>query len=167
MSNVSGRKRTWKNSGLIGNRTMSFAISGRNAMHWVHQANWRAGHSEFVIYPMVEKTWIEIWIIFWTADKDMNIFTAKIMFTVIVSLLLSSCFFNVKLAWLLQISWDDSLYYCVQLSVTLHLLILIYITRSLSTNALITFAHLSFSSKLITQGTFTAIACSCVDTCTV
>lgn len=167
MNNLRGWKRTWKNSGLIGNRTMSFAISGRNAMHWVHQANWRAGHSEFVIYPMVEKTWIEIWIIFWTADKDMNIFTAKIMFTVIVSLLLSSCFFNVKLAWLLQISWDDSLYYCAQLSVTLHLLILIYITRSLSINALITFAHLSFSSKLITQRTFTAIACSCVNTCTV
>ena len=167
MNNLGGWKRTWKNSGLIGNRILTFAISGRKAIHWANQANWRASHSEFVIYPMVEKTWIEIWIKFWTADKDMNIFTAKIMFTGIVSLLLSSSFFNVKLAWLLQISWDDSLYYCAQLSVTLHLLIVIYITRSLSTNALITFAHLSFSSKLITQRTFTAIACSCVNTCTV
>ena len=44
----------------------------------------------------------------------LNILTAKIMFTVIVSLLLSSSFFDVKLAWLLQGSWDDSLFYCAQ-----------------------------------------------------
>ena len=36
------------------------------------------------------------------------------MFTVIVSLLLSSSFFDVKLAWLLQGSWNDSLFYCAQ-----------------------------------------------------
>lgn len=85
------------------------------------------------------------------------------MFTVIVSLLLSSSFFDVKLA----VHGMIPLFIVPSLSVTLHLLILIYITRSLSTNALITFAHLSFSSKLITQGTLTAIACSCVNTCTV
>ena len=36
------------------------------------------------------------------------------MFTVTVSLLLSSSFFDVKLARLLQGSWDDSPFYCAQ-----------------------------------------------------
>ena len=35
-------KGTWKNSGLTGNRTLTFAMTERNA-----QANWRAGHCGF------------------------------------------------------------------------------------------------------------------------
>ena len=32
MNNLSGWKRTWKNSGLTGNRTLIFAMTGRNAL---------------------------------------------------------------------------------------------------------------------------------------
>ena len=48
---------------VIKNRTLSFAMTGRNALsfYWANQANWRASHCEFVIYPMVAMTWIEIY----------------------------------------------------------------------------------------------------------
>ena len=45
-------------------------------LHWANQANWRAGHVEFVLNPMVEMTWMEIYemkFIFWTVDKDMKV----------------------------------------------------------------------------------------------
>ena len=32
MNNLSGWKRTWKNSGLTGNRTLTFVMTGRNAL---------------------------------------------------------------------------------------------------------------------------------------
>ena len=41
-------------------RDSAFAITGRNVLS-INQVNWRAGHCEFVIYPMVELTWIEIY----------------------------------------------------------------------------------------------------------
>ena len=36
-------------------RDSAFAITGRNVLS-INQVNWRAGHCEFVIYPMVELT---------------------------------------------------------------------------------------------------------------
>ena len=52
-------KRTWL--GLTGNRTLSFATDrSQRFIHWVNLANRRAGHCEFVIYPM-EMTWMEIY----------------------------------------------------------------------------------------------------------
>ena len=48
---------------VIRNRNLSLAMTGRNALssYWANQANWRASHCEFVIYPMAEMTWIEIY----------------------------------------------------------------------------------------------------------
>ena len=46
------------------------------SIHWGNQANYRVGHCEFEIYPMVEMTWIEtseMTHVFWTADKDVKV----------------------------------------------------------------------------------------------
>ena len=34
--------------------------STQRSIHWANQSNWRAGHCEFVNYPMVEIAWMEI-----------------------------------------------------------------------------------------------------------
>ena len=58
MNNLSGWKRTWKNSGLTRNWT-DWPLQW---LHYANQGNWRAGHCEFVIklYSMVAMTWKEI-----------------------------------------------------------------------------------------------------------
>ena len=55
-------KKKLKNSGVTGNRILlTFVTTGRNAQSiGADQANWKAGHCEFVIYPMVDMRWIEI-----------------------------------------------------------------------------------------------------------
>ena len=59
-------KRTWKNSSLTRNRTLTFAMTRRNSIHWAKssQLEIRERHYELihrvVIYLMVEMTWIKI-----------------------------------------------------------------------------------------------------------
>ena len=59
INNLSGWDRTWKISGLTGNRTLTCEMTGHNALS--NQTIWRAGHWEIVTYPLVEMTWMEIY----------------------------------------------------------------------------------------------------------
>ena len=59
INNLSGWDRTWKFSGLTGNRTLTCEMTRHNALS--NQAIWRAGHWEIVTCPLVEMTWMEIY----------------------------------------------------------------------------------------------------------
>ena len=49
----------WKNAGLNGVPTMTFAIPVQRSNQLSYQANWELVNCEFVIYPWMEKIWSE------------------------------------------------------------------------------------------------------------
>ena len=64
MNNLSGWKRAWKKKTKQKQKTWDWpgiaTWSTQRSIHCANQSNWRAGHCEFVNYPMVEIAWMEI-----------------------------------------------------------------------------------------------------------
>ena len=79
-----------------------FAMSGHNALS--NQANWRAWHCDFVIYPVVDITWFETLLF----DAEVNI--QELIITAGIPLFLleifTIMFFTVFFHWMLKMKYS-------------------------------------------------------------